>query len=60
MLITGLFGISPEGIGTLGMLMNFAVALVVMRLTPPPPREVQALVEQIRVPKLIRRTAALQ
>ncbi len=55
-----LFGISPEGIGTLGMLMNFAVALVVMRLTPPPPREVQALVEQIRVPKLIRRTAALQ
>ena len=55
-----LFGISPEGIGTLGMLMNFAVSLVVMRLTPPPPREVQALVEQIRVPKLIRRTAALQ
>ncbi len=47
-----LFGISPEGIGTLGMLMNFAVSLVVMRLTPPPPREVQALVEQIRVPKL--------
>ncbi len=46
-----LFGISPEGIGTLGMLMNFAVSLVVMRLTPPPPREVQALVEQIRVPK---------
>ena len=55
-----LFGISPEGIGTLGMLMNFAVSLVVMRLTPPPPREVQALVEQIRVPKIIRRTAALQ
>ena len=55
-----LFGISPEGIGTLGMLMNFAVSLVVMRLTPPPPREVQALVEQIRVPRIIRRTAALQ
>ena len=55
-----LFGISPEGIGTLGMLMNFAVSLVVMRLTPPPPREVQALVEQIRVPRIIRRTSALQ
>ncbi len=55
-----LFGISPEGIGTLGMLMNFAVSLVVMRLTPPPPREVQALVEQIRVPKIIKRSAALQ
>ena len=55
-----LFGISPEGIGTLGMLMNFAVSLVVMRLTPPPPREVQELVEQIRVPKIIKRTAALQ
>ncbi len=55
-----LFGISPEGIGTLGMLMNFAVSLVVMRLTPPPPREVQALVEQIRVPKIIKRSVALQ
>lgn len=54
-----LFGISPEGIGTLGMLLNFAVSLVVMRLTPPPPREVQALVEQIRVPKITNRTSAL-
>ena len=44
------FGISPEGIGTLGMLANFAVSFVVMRLTPPPPAEVQAMVENIRVP----------
>ncbi len=44
------WGISPEGIGTLGMLLNFAVALVVGRLTPPPPPEIQQLVERIRVP----------
>ena len=45
------FGVSPEGIGALGMLFNFAVALVVMRFTPPPPAEVQALVESIRTPR---------
>jgi cation/acetate symporter len=44
------FGISPEGIGALGMLINFAVAFVVSRFTPPPPQEVQDLVEHIRVP----------
>jgi cation/acetate symporter len=44
------FGISPEGIGALGMLLNFAVAGVVSRFTPPPPQEVQDLVEHIRVP----------
>jgi cation/acetate symporter len=44
------FGISPEGIGALGMLLNFVVALVVGRFTPPPPQEVQDLVEHIRVP----------
>ncbi len=45
------FGISPEGIGSLGMILNFFVALVVMRLTPPPPQEVQDLVQHIRVPQ---------
>jgi len=45
------FGVSPEGIGALGMLLNFAVSLVVMRLTPPPPAEIQQLVENIRVPR---------
>ncbi len=44
------FGISPEGIGALGMLLNFVVAIVVGRFTPPPPVEVQELVEHIRVP----------
>ena len=43
-------GISPEGIGFVGMLLNFAVALTVSRMTPEPPVEVQQLVEEIRVP----------
>lgn len=45
------FGISPEGIGTLGMLINFAVALTISRFTPPPPRAVGIMVEDIRVPR---------
>lgn len=44
------FGISPEGIGFVGMILNFIVAIVVSRLTPPPPAEVQELVENIRIP----------
>jgi cation/acetate symporter len=44
------FGISPEGIGTVGMALNFAVTLGVSRLTPPPPADVQALVAEIRLP----------
>ena len=43
-------GISPEGIGTVGMVLNFVVAIVVSVFTPPPPEEVQAMVEEIRVP----------
>jgi cation/acetate symporter len=45
------FGISPEGIGTLGMLVNFAVAITVSRFTAAPPSHVQRLVESIRIPK---------
>lgn len=44
------FGISAEGIGTLGMAINFVVTLVVSRLTPPPPREIQEMVEELRTP----------
>lgn len=46
-----LFGISPEGIGSLGMVINFIVALTVQRFTAVPPEEVQDLVENIRFPK---------
>jgi len=44
------FGISPEGIGTVGMIINFIVTLVVSRLTPPPPIAVQEMVEDLRSP----------
>jgi cation/acetate symporter len=47
-------GISPEGIGTLGMLLNFAVAWTVSRFTPAPPESVSRLVENIRVPRQLR------
>ncbi len=43
-------GISPEGIGVIGALLNFAVALGVCAVTAPPSAEVRALVERIRVP----------
>jgi cation/acetate symporter len=45
-----LFGISPEGIGTVGMLINFAVTLGVSHFTPPPPERVQRMIEDIRIP----------
>ncbi|MDX1394379.1 MAG: sodium:solute symporter family protein [Gemmatimonadota bacterium] len=44
-------GISPEGIGALGMAINFAVALAVSRFTPAPPSGIGELVESIRVPR---------
>ena len=44
------FGISPEGIGSLGTVANLAVALIVARFTPEPPVEVQAIVQNIRLP----------
>jgi len=44
------FGISPEGFGTIAMIVNFVISLVVSRLTPAPPTDVQDLVENIRIP----------
>jgi cation/acetate symporter len=44
-------GISPEGIGAVGMLLNFGIALAVSRITPPPPAPVQRMVEAIRIPR---------
>lgn len=46
-----LFGISPEGIGTLGMLLNFVITIVVSRFTPAPPESVVELVENVRYPR---------
>ena len=44
-------GISPEGIGALGMVLNFLVAGIVSFATPAPPSEIQELVEEIRMPQ---------
>ena len=46
-----LFGISPEGIGTIGMIINFIVSLIVSRLTKPTPEKIKDLVESIRYPR---------
>ncbi|MFL0354850.1 sodium:solute symporter family protein [Erythrobacter sp. GH1-10] len=46
-----LFGISPEGIGAIGMLVNFAVAIAVAKMTRPVPPEIRMLVDLIRVPR---------
>ena len=45
------FGISPEGIGALGMLFNFIVSSLVSRFTAPPPDEIQDMVDDIRIPQ---------
>jgi cation/acetate symporter len=44
------FGVSAEGIGTLGMLINLIVTFSVSRLTAPPPIEIQEMVEELRNP----------
>jgi len=46
-----LFGISPEGIGSIGMLINFTVTITVSKFTPPPPPEVVKMVEEMRLPR---------
>jgi len=47
-----LFGITPQAIGGVGMMLNFAVALSVSYLSPPPPKEVQEMVENLRIPSM--------
>ncbi len=44
------FGVSPEGFGSVAMLFHFIVALVINKFTPPPPKKVQDIVENIRIP----------
>ena len=45
------FGVSPEGIGTLGMIFNFMAAILVSTVTKAPPVHIQHLIEDIRVPR---------
>ncbi len=44
------FGTSPEGFGTIAMVVNLVISFVVSRLTPAPPKDVQEIVESIRIP----------
>ncbi len=44
------FGISPEGFGSIAMLLNFSVSIIVMKFTKSPPENVQKIVEDIRIP----------
>ncbi len=46
-----LLGISPEGFGAMGMVLNFIVAYLVAHLTPQPPKHIQQMVQDIRVPR---------
>ncbi len=48
-------GIAPEAFGAVGALVNFAVAYLVSRITPEPPEHIQHLVEDIRVPGVMKR-----
>ena len=45
------FGVSPEGIGTIGMVINFAISAVIAAITPRPPKHIVQLVERIRIPR---------
>ena len=44
------FGISPEGFGTVAMAVNFFISITVSKFTSPPPKDVQEIVENIRIP----------
>ncbi len=46
-----LFGLAPEGVGIIGMFLNFAITIGVSLATPPPPEAVQELVEHVRIPR---------
>lgn len=50
-----IFNVSPEGIGVIGALVNFAVTIVVSKMTPPPPAHLRELIEGIRYPATVRR-----
>ncbi len=47
------FGISPEGFGSIAMIFNFIVSFIVMTFTKKPPKDVQELVENIRIPNQV-------
>jgi len=50
-LMGNFLGISAQGIGTVGMILNFVVAIVISRITEAPPQEIQEMVESVRIPR---------
>lgn len=53
-ILESFFGINAQGVGTVGMVINFVVTIAVTLATPPPPPDVQELVEQIRYPRVMQ------
>ncbi len=50
-IIANFMGISAQGIGVVGLILNLVVTIVVSRVTPPPPAHIQEMVENVRVPR---------
>lgn len=51
-IVTDFFGVNAQGVGTIGMALNFLVVVAVSLATPPPPEAVQEMVEGIRYPRV--------
>ncbi|WP_277673695.1 sodium:solute symporter family protein [Piscibacillus halophilus] len=51
-LIESFFGINAQGVGVVGMLLNFIVSFIVSRMTAEPPKEIQELIENVRAPEI--------
>ncbi|WP_028492067.1 sodium:solute symporter family protein [Thioalkalivibrio sp. ALE19] len=46
-----ILGINPSSFGPIGAALNFITAFIVMKMTAPPPKDIQDLVESVRVPR---------
>nr|WP_235182627.1 hypothetical protein [Gracilibacillus boraciitolerans] len=51
-ILNSFFGINAQGVGVVGMILNFIVSFIVSRMTPEPPLEIQQLIENVRAPEL--------
>ncbi|WP_053217822.1 sodium:solute symporter family protein [Virgibacillus senegalensis] len=51
-ILNSFFGINAQGVGVIGMLLNFIVSFIVSRNTPAPPVEIQQLIESVRAPEM--------
>ncbi|ENH95838.1 hypothetical protein J416_14036 [Gracilibacillus halophilus YIM-C55.5] len=51
-IIESFFGVNAQGVGVIGMLLNFVVSFIVSRVTPAPPADIQQLIESVRAPEI--------